>query len=117
MINSIASLYVVFFNAILMSSFLIIGYKKNWKEGRIFINSKYFNIANILGILNIIIMMDSFDYLYGKYLKFYFSETMNDVFNWVIIPILCLLIHFLIYYITYLVYRYFRFYNVCNKEQ
>ena len=107
---------IVFINTILMIYFINKDYKLNWKAKKVFTYSRYSKIASIIGFANIGITTGLLDFVHEKFLKIYFNSSINFVIEWFIIPLICILIFFSIFYSTYSQYAFKKENNIKDKE-
>lgn len=98
--------FIVKFILLVVSTYFIVyflnkDYKLNWKLKKVATNSRYSKYAYLLSILNIIILSNLFDVLHNKYLFNVLSANMNKFIEWLIIPLVSILIVISIFYSTY----------------
>lgn len=107
---------IVFVNTILMIYLINKDYKLNWKAKKVFTYSRYSKIASIIGFANIGITTGLLDFVHEKFLKIYFNSTTNFVIEWFIIPLICILIFFSVFYSTYSQYVFKKQNNIKDNE-
>lgn len=107
---------IVVINTILMIYFINKDYKLNWKAKKVFTYSRYSKIASIFGFANIGITTGLLDFVHEKFLKIYFNSSINFVIGWFIIPLICILIFFSIFYSTYSQFTFKKENNIKDKE-
>lgn len=98
--------FIIKFIGLVVSTYFIIyflnkEYKLNWKLKKIVTNSRYSKYAYLLSIVNIIILSNLFDVIHNKYLFNTLNTNMNKLIEWVIIPLVSILIFISIFYSTY----------------
>ena len=106
---------IIFIITYLMIYFLNKDYTLNWKSKKVFTQSRYAQIAKILGIANIIVTTSLLDKIHEEMFQSYFSQVINSYISWIAIPLICIIIFLSVFYMTYYQFMFKKNNNIKDK--